>query len=244
MKLINKLKKNLILPIYTDYQENEDYEGKAILIEKVRDGDSFYLKNESIRVDRDKRKYSKKERIKLEKYNRLKYFFYGLNTPPDKELIKLKKELTSLRKDKVEDYSKMWDLLEKYKIEFKNSPRKIKAVLTEFDNDYIIRFIQQDRIEWNPTIYTYERWKVEFKEDHTGWPIKFRTERNIRVISKINPKENTKNADIIKYTTYNDGIPSAIPRKKRKNKSIINSHIDLTIDDDDFDELIKQKINE
>jgi hypothetical protein len=228
MNIRTKLKKGDIIDIFTDYQDEDinTYEGKAILLKKVRGGDSFYRKDEQLKIE-EKKKYSKEERIKLEKYMRLKHLFNGSAYPPEKELVKLKKELISCRKDTVDDIENMLRVINAYKDKYKDSVKKIKSLFNEFDSDYIIRYIQQDREKWNPTIYNYERWLVEFTEDKTGWKTNFRTERNIRILVKINPKENIKSADIRKYTTYNHGISSLAMYNKEEN---IDDDLDCDIE--------------
>jgi hypothetical protein len=209
MNIKTKLKVGDIVDIYTDYQDENKttYEGKAVLVKKIRNGDSFYRNDEYIKVE-EKKKYNKYERVKLEKYHKLKSLFYGSTGPPEKEVVKFRKELVSCRKDSIDDIENMTRVITTYKHKYSNSPRRIKTILDDFEDDYIIRFIQQDREKWYPTIYTYERWLVDFKEDKTGWNINFKAERNIRLLVKINPNELSKSADIRKYTTYNNGISS------------------------------------
>lgn len=224
MNIKTKLKKGDIVNIYTDYQDEDDYtyEGRARLVKRIRRGDSFYRKDELIKVE-EKKQYNKIERRKLEKYNRIKSFFKGVTAPPEKEIVKFRKELVSLRKDELDDIENMNRVINTYKEKYKDSPKRINTLLKEFEPDYIIRYIQQDREKWYPTIYSYERWLVEFVEDKTGWPSNFKTERNIRILVKINPNENNKASDIRKYTTYNNGVSSL-------TMSILDS------DEDDFEE--------
>ena len=90
MNIKTKLKKGDIVDIFTDYQDEDinTFEGRAILLKKVRNGDSFYRKDEQLKIE-EKKEYTKEERKRLEKYMRLKSFFYGSTSPPDKELVKL-----------------------------------------------------------------------------------------------------------------------------------------------------------
>lgn len=209
MNIRTKLKKGDVVSIYTDFQDEDEstYEGKAILIEKIRDGDSFYRKDEQVSVP-EKKQYTKKERLKLEKYTRIKSFFNGGIGPPEKEIVKLKKELISVRKDNDDDIENMIRIINAYREKYIDSAKRIKTLLTEFEEDYIIRYIQQDRKKWYPSIYSYERWLVKFIEDSSGWKTDFKTHRNIRYLVKLNPNENVKSADIRKYTTYNNGVSS------------------------------------
>jgi hypothetical protein len=239
MNIKTKLKKGDIVDIFTDYQDEDinTFEGKAILLKKIRNGDSFYRKDEQLKIE-EKKEYTKEERKRLEKYMRLKSFFYGSTSPPDKELVKLRKELISCRKDTSDDIENMLRIISAYKDKYKDSVRKIKSLFIEFDSDYIIRYIQQDREKWNPTIFSYERWLIQFIEDKAGWKTDFRTERNIRILSKINPKENVKSSDIRKYTTYNHGISSINIYNKEENDDEVDEINDL------FDKLVDDYLNE
>ena len=158
MNLKTKLKAGNIVDIYTDYQDElpESYEGKAILIKKIRDGDSFYRKNEQLKIE-EKKHYNKTERLKIEKYNKIKNLFKGGSAPPEKEIVKFRKDLLNCRKDNLDDIENMNRIITLYKDKYDVSAKKIKTLLNEFDNDYIIRYIQQDREKWQPTIFTYER---------------------------------------------------------------------------------------
>lgn len=225
------------MPIFTDYKECKKYEGKAVLVEKIRDGDSFYLADEQVTVP-EKKSYSEYEKEKLKKYSRLHYFFYGKSSPPDKELVKLRKALTKERKDQLDDYVRMDQVIEKYREKYSDTPRKITTVLNEFDNDYIIRFIQQDRNKWSPSIYNYERWLVHFIEDQHGWSCDFKTQRNIRILTIVNPNESIRSSDIRRFTTYNYGTPSMATRTEDEED------FGEFIDDEDFDQLIIKKLDE
>lgn len=238
--ILTELKSGMKIPIYTDYKECKGFEGEAILIEKVSNGDSFYLSDEIVKVS-EKKTYTKEEKEKISKYNRIKYFFYGKSSPPEKDIVKLRKKLIKLRKDLEDDYFKMESLLNKERKKYENSVYKIKSLFDDFNNDYIIRFIQQDREKWNPTIFNYERWIVQFITDSSGWSTNFRTQRNIRILIKYNPNETTRGSDIRKYTTYNS-IPSLSVRREENKKLYQEEDLGDFIDDNDFEELIKNKI--
>ena len=55
-----------VLEIYTDFKEEVGYEGKAVLVEKLKNGDSYYLRNEDIRPE-DKKEYSQKDLNEINK---------------------------------------------------------------------------------------------------------------------------------------------------------------------------------
>ena len=101
-----KLKKNSIINIYTNYQEEIKYEGKAILLEKVSDGDSFYLHNERVEP-KDKKEYNEKDNIIINKYNRIIIFFKGvISKKPTRYCRRLYNELIKQRKDNIDDFLK------------------------------------------------------------------------------------------------------------------------------------------
>lgn len=231
-KAKTKHKAGDVVSIYTDFQDEDPstYLGEAILIEKVRDGDSFYLKDEEVIV-REKRIYTKSEEQAIVKYNALKRFFDG--DKPDKTdtekkrktrngSLKIKLALTVERKDLIDDDERMRKVIDSFlaKKQFKSMTEEL---LSRFDFDYIVRYIQQDRPNWRPTIYKSERWLVRFIKDKEGWDVDYTTHRNIRLISCINPSESIRDSDIRRFTTYN-------------GKSSNKRHVDSLIDDEDEEE--------
>jgi hypothetical protein len=199
------LKPNQIVNIYTDYKDEVGYEGKARLITKLYKGDSFFISNESI-LPGDKKVYTEQDLDAIRKYERLVKFFYGNeNKKPTKPCVILRNKLIAILKN-TNNYSEMNNYLNNLRVKIANKVFKESSVidvLNVFDNDYLIKFTQQHKRDWSASVYNYERWLVEFIEDNTGWPINFRTQRNIRFLVKWNPKDKVMNNEISKYTTYN-----------------------------------------
>ena len=63
--------------------------------------------------------------------------------------------------------------------------------------DYISRYIQQTVKNWQPTLFRYERWNVEFLNG-------YKTSRNIRYIQLNNPRDNYRYNDLQQNITYNN----------------------------------------
>jgi len=192
-----------ILDVYTDYQDEDPqtYEGKAVLLKLIRYGDSFYLKNEELRVE-DKKVYTPDEQSRIVKYNSLRSYFRSVDNPPNKFMRKFYKLLVEQRKDLPDDYERIANVIEAYK----HKPMyrgPIHDMLKKHSIDYICQFINQDRDKWRPTIYNYERWLVQFTEDNWGYPTNHSAQRNFRYVSCVMPSEKIRDADIRKYTTYN-----------------------------------------
>ena len=203
MQLRDSLSEGDVLSVYTDYQDEDEstYEGKAVLMRRLKNGDSFYLRDEEIKVG-DKKTYTIEEQIKMTKYNALKTAFYGNGTRPNKFVRKFHRLLIEQRRDESDDFARIEEVIMLYKP--KPFYRKfIHDLLKKFTIYYICQFIQQDREKWRPTIWNYERWLVQFQEDNWGYPASHTTQRNFRYVSCIMPSENIRDADIRRYTTYN-----------------------------------------
>ena len=247
--MIIKLKKGDTVSIFTDYQDCTGYEGKAVLIEKIKDGDSFYITNEKIKPD-DEKFYSEEDKQSITKFNRINTFLKNNSVKnPRPYCKKLYKELTKLRKGEVTEHLKMSKGLNKYRKVHINSTKTIGNVLRENTNNYIIRFIQQDQKNWKPSIYSYERWKLRFIEDITGWETNWTTCRNIRVLKCFNPNERNRRSQLVEFTTYDGGMSSRQydriidVHKYNKNKKKELNQASTIIDDDDMDKLIEKRLN-
>lgn len=242
-----KLKKNSIINIYTNYQEEINYEGKAILLEKVNVGDSFYLYHERVEPE-DKKEYDEKDNITINKYNRIIIFFKGvISKKPTKYCRRLYNELIKQRKDNVDDFLRMKKVLNKYRNKHNDSIQKIGTLLREFDDYYIIRFIQQDRQKWQHSIFSYENWKVKFIEDQTGWKVDWTTTRKIRILKCVNPTESMRRSELVEHTTY-DGMSSRqydriLDIKKYNKKKQKEKNESTFIDDNEMEDLILLKLN-
>ena len=244
-RINTQLSPNDIIDIYTDYKEEIGCEGKAILVKKVRDGDSFYLNEEKL-IIKDQKTYSEEDERAILKFKRLIRFFKGnKKIPPDKELRMLYKELKKQRKDKVDDFHRMEKILNNCRLKYQNSVHKIKTVFSEYDNYYIIKFIQQDRELWRPSIFSYERWLVKFIKDGNGWDVNFTTNRNIRILKCVNPSEGVRRSELVQHTTY-DSIPS-IQHGRIKNKRSWwkkkNNEDAESVSENEMDDLIIKKLS-
>jgi len=248
MKEVNiniELNKGDVVDIYLDYQDETQYEGKAILLEKVKNGDSFYLFEEKLALD-EKKTYTEKELLKSAKLKKLSVLFKGSKgNPPEKVLKQLYAKLVKTRKDSLEDFKNMKKILSDYKSKHANSVYRIGTLFKEYTDDYIIRYIQQDRSVWRPSIFSYERWKVKFIEDNYGWEIDFTTNRNIRILKCVNPSEGVRRSELTQHTTY-DSIPSIqYSRILRKKKWWIKKDKEAEekeMSENDIDELIINKL--
>jgi len=245
VKINTTLSKGDIVDIYTNYQEEKRYEGKAVLIKKLRDGDSYYLRYEKLEPE-DEKEYDESAKRRIIKYNRLISFFKGTSTKkPSIYCRRLYRDLIKLRKDEVDEFEKMEKVLTKYRKKHKDSIKRIGTLLKEYNNYYIIRFVQQDRKIWRPSIFSYERWNIRFMKDKDGWEVDWSTSRNIRLLKCLNPTESMRRSQLVEFTTY-DGMSSRrydriihkrkYREKKEKNESIF-------IDDNEMDDLILIKLN-
>tara|TARA_R110000851_G_scaffold309588_1_gene469087 strand:+ start:4560 stop:5351 length:792 start_codon:yes stop_codon:yes gene_type:complete len=247
VKINIRLKKNSIINIYTNYQEEIKYEGKAILLEKVSDGDSFYLHNEKVEP-KDKKEYNEKDNIIINKYNRIIIFFKGVTSKkPTRYCRRLYNELIKQRKDNVDDFLRMKKVLKKYRKKHNDSIQKIGTLLREFDDYYIIRFIQQDRQKWQHSIFSYEKWKIKFIEDQTGWKVDWTTTRKIRILKCVNPTESMRRSELVEHTTY-DGMSSRqydriLDIKKYNKKKQKEKNESTFINDNEMEDLILIKLN-
>lgn len=251
-RILTKLEPGMILDIYEDFQDETGYQGKAILLEKIKNGDSYYLSDEELKPS-DQKSYDEDDKLAIVKYNRLINYFKGNERKkPNNKCRLLYNELIKLRKDKVEEYAEMNKLIDTYRSLYKTVFSIVGRLLSEYDNFYLIRFIQQDRLLWRPAIFSSERWKVKFIEDHTGWALDFTTNRNIRVVKCVNPKEGMRNSDLVEYTTY-DGISSKMydkivniheyhKKKDRLARELKEQEENDFIDDDEIDNLINNKL--
>lgn len=203
MKIKHKIKVGETLKIYTDFKEERDYEGIAILLEKVGVGNSFYLENERLLIS-DKKQYTKEDLEKIRKYNYVKTCFHGNEFKKNtKDFRKLHKDLVKHRKNNLNDHNKMDDVLNEYRKEYEGTTHKMSDFFANTDNDYIIRFVQQHQRNWRTTIFNSEKWKLKFIEDKDGWETDWITSRHIRKIVCVNPKDTARGSEITLHTTYN-----------------------------------------
>jgi len=247
VKINTTLTKNNHVDIYTDYQEEVDYEGEAILLEKIRSGDSYYLYDEKLKPE-DEKEYNEESKQRIIKYNRLINFFKGTKTKkPSIYCRRLYRDLIKLRKDELNEFGKMVKVLAKYRKKHQNSIKRIGTVLNEYDDYYIIRFVQQDRGIWRPSIFSYERWKVRFITDGFGWETNWTTMRNIRVLKCLNPSESMRRSQLVEFTTYDSMSSRQYDRithkRKYREKQERKQNESVFINDKEMDELILTRLN-
>jgi hypothetical protein len=263
------MKEGDIVSIYTQYKVFEGYQGDAVLIQRVKVGDTFYRDNEKLftdnrnfdaldsqedsklpskvldfsrRKDKLSRAESDKALTKIQKENNRKYIRlrYLLNDG-SKELRSFNSALKKLVKPTIESIHNMNNFILEQRVRYKKSARKIKAMLSEFTNDEIIRFMQQEHIkDWTPTIYQWESWTVEFPGPQyctkTGRLLVHTNHRTVRKIAKIvcvAPNESAQTSDLVKHTTYN-GISNYSKEQDRLDRRIEDVLSDIP-EDVDFD---------
>ena len=182
VNITTSLNEGDIVNIYTDWQDENQFEGQAILLKRVGKGDSYYLDGEKL-APKDAKEYDEKAKKVISKYNRLGNLMKGSETrKPSIYCRRLYRDLIKLRKDELDDFKNMKAVLAKYRKKHKNSIKSIFNLLGDYDDYYIIRFVQQDRLEWNPSIFSYERWNVRMISDSTGWKQDWTTSRNLRIL--------------------------------------------------------------
>ena len=240
------LTKGDTIDIYTDYQEERRYQGQAILLEKVRDGDSYYLRYEKLKP-KDAKEYDNGAKKRIIKYNRLINFLKGSKSrKPSIYCRRLYRDLIKLRKDELGEFGEMKKVLAKYRKKHKDSIKMIGSVLNEYSDYYIIKFVQQDRNTWRPSIFSYERWKVRFISDSSGWEQNWITTRNIRVLKCLNPSESMRRSQLVEFTTY-DSMSSRkydrIVHKKKYREKQEKQNESIFINDSEMDELILNRLN-
>ncbi len=219
-----KLKENDIVDIYTDFKECIGYEGKAILRKKISNGDSFYLKDEFVKVG-NKKLYTQHEIDKATKYKFCNSILRGSLFKKSNDQLYIKsiyKRLCSLRKNKVSDFYNI--NLEINRIKNENTNELIDELFRIVDNDFLIRFILQHDRRSNQTIFNYERWNIEFiLEDEFQFP--FITNRNIRIIKCVNPSEKPRTSDIFKFMTYNGKTSRDLSKLEEQDDFFENNEI-------------------
>lgn len=197
-----KLEKDQIIDIYTDFKECIGFEGKAILRKKISYGDSFYLKDEFVRLG-NKKLFTENDIKKITQFKFCDSIFRGSLFKKSNNQIYIRsiyKKLCSLRKNKVSDFHNI--NLELNKIKLSNTDSLINILFTTVNNDFLIRYILQHDRKFNQTIFNYERWTVEFIKESI-FDLPFTTNRNIRIIKCVNPCEKPRTSDVFKFMTYN-----------------------------------------
>lgn len=204
------MRKGDIVSIYLFPRGNEHYLGEAVLEELIEKGNTFFddfeqLKKEDIPVKGYLAPYlSETEKENNRIYERLCELFFCSNPLVKQFYEDLKKEC-SKNKSSIQA---MNSVCQKYRDEYKKSVRKPKTILNEFDNETIIKFVQQNELKnWSPTLFRLEKWRVRFYEQFKRlsdgrevlYNTDFVTNKWIRVVEKICPTDKS----VIRLTTYN-----------------------------------------
>jgi len=196
--------------IYTDFKEEIDYEGEAILLEKLEDGDTFFI-NEFVASNLSMD--SKSDKIKESRNEKLSEVFDGQFAT--KESFKFMKEILRLRNNKIDEYNKMLNYvlntkeqLNKRMLQGKyDNDSRFKRILNEIPESYIVRYFQQFNKKVNNSIFKFEKWKVNFIIDRQGYLTEYTCVRKIRLIVRNNYREKNGVSELSDYTTYNGKIP-------------------------------------
>lgn len=194
-----QLNKGDILDVYLDYSDEINYEGKAILINKLDDIDSFYLSNERV-IPTDLSNLSNIDKQHTIWYNQIK------TTISKKEYIPIYEKIFRTVKRRINDYNEVRNILLHYKnllqvFESNDKNRfKYKSLRTMFETipiDFITRYFQQHNKKWQPSLFRAERWIVQFLNGNV-------TSRKIRYIQVNNPLENYRIDELRNKITYNN----------------------------------------
>lgn len=207
----SNLKKGDIVKIYTNYKDDTKYEGIAKLVKFDKKGDTFYEDYEELYITENTRsslkiKLSHKQKQLNALYEFLDNYFKSINP----FIRSFKDEMRKNCNKKIYSYYKMYEICQKYKdIASNNSTISLNTIFNTTDINNIIRYFQQKHLKnWRPTLFSSERWLVEFlpqydPDNNILFNKPFLTYRYIKIIVKISPNEETKIDDLVKYTTYN-----------------------------------------
>lgn len=228
-----------IVSIYRDCKNELNYEGEAILIEKVKVGHSFirpdeklYTKLEDKSID-EKNKHiplTKGEKHNNNLYNQLVTYFEGYTIDGElyinKDLQRFGKLLVQQLNTSLDNPSSVLETISKYRFTCRNKVDETKTFFNKFTDEQIFRFIQQRYMKnWSSTIYREEKWLVEFIPDQYSIETKsclynsaFRTTRYLAKIICICPNEDAQDCDIVLHTTNERGVSNKDKRLMRKKK--------------------------
>lgn len=193
--------------IYTDFKEERGYEGEAILIEKIDNGDTFFIdefvaSNPNMDDRPNKRKEKQNEKLN-EVFNNLQ--------SQTKDAKKFFKEILKLRCNKITDFNNMLKCVLRWKDEIHkrylagkyDNDDRFKRLFREIKSDYIVRYFQQYNKKVNNSIFIFEKWKVEFVIDDLGYFTNHTAIKKVRKIIRNNYKEKNGNSELSDLMTYN-----------------------------------------
>ena len=200
-----KLTKGDVLPIYLDFKNEESYWRHATLIEKIYEGDSFYLSNEKVYNQPEVNNNTNKV-FNFKETNPQNIYYLELDAilnSTKKDIVNFCKKVKKVcNKSKLDNYNKICDFITKFKNEYKK-PDELAIIFNTYSIDYLARYFQQRFYkDWDFTLFSYERWLVEIQPENPKFEKPFRTHRNIRKIiancpldSEININKRHKEED-------------------------------------------------
>jgi hypothetical protein len=216
-KIHTKFEEGMVVATFLDYKNEKKFAGNARLIERMKTSDTFYEDDEILYEDPDNlqlqqsnklpRPLSKKEKLRNRQYKRLEHLIES----NDKSIRKFIEHLELLCDKSVRSMERMDAYIDRIRSET-TSPGLLKTLLNEFDNLYLIRFIQQTTIKnFTPTLYNAEFWLVEYEgpqETPDGRVLffkgqTFRTNRWIRKLVAIGLSDAPLSNHLSQKTTYN-----------------------------------------
>ena len=204
--------------IYTDFHKEVGYEVEAVLIEKIENGDTFFLDEF---VDANPTMSDKPNQLKEKRNEQLNAVFSGNIKEQRPAIQKFFQNVLKLRSNKLDDYNKIYKFIIEYRDKLYKKQllglhdeidSKFKRILRDIPVDYITRYFQQFKKKVNNTIFKYEKWKVEFITDETGYPVSHVAIKKIRIIIKNNYKDRDGYSELTYLTTYNGKV------LRRRNK--------------------------
>jgi hypothetical protein len=227
-----------IVNIYVDYKFQKKLEGKAKLIKRKEKGFTFMLYNENLLtilenkvIDKEKGNHiplTRPEKYRNKKYAQLIIMLVGIKKSGVLHVNQDLNNLYLLLKEYVNeelDNPKVLDkLLNTYRKDWEKYTDQRNIFFNKFDNETIIRFIQQTCLKnWCHSIWREETWVVEFVSD--GYSTTFMTNRKVRTLICINPNEEGQNSEILHYITKENSIISNADRKEVRQQTEENEEI-------------------
>ena len=208
-----KLNKGDTVPIFSDYKNDIGFQGNALLLEKLEQGDSFFEDYEQLRiVDLSNssygKKYSKQEIKNHNTWKELNHYFIDTKNP---EMIEFASCMMKLVKKNPKSHNTMLEYLEYIREEFVHDKTHCINNVLSLDPKYVVRYFQQRRPDWAPTMFCYQKWLVEFPvqcdmKNGVLFNSPFRTTRRVRYLLKFLPTEKRKNNEVSRFTSYSSAI--------------------------------------
>lgn len=213
-RLNNSLLTGLQVSIFTNYIEEKEYEGEAILLEKIKDGDTFYLPNELVASNPNM-----SDKADIERNEKNSYIYTILSKKDNKEISAFLKNIAKLKKGKITDYNNIYEYISALRdsihaktilgrVENDNDYRRLFRAVSV---DYLTRYLLQvGKNNNHNSIFKYEIWLVKFTSNKHFLPYEARVTRKIRVLVK----HNCDDTELSTFVTYNGKISKTIREKK------------------------------